>query len=366
VSLVVDWNRSWLLAALLPVLVMLNGCSTQPLNPYDSETTPLVLMPATQAGIIDRRARFREVLCAVLQARAGAVPDYRPCEEVLARVGAEPDGAGLPVDLGDSRRELIALMIPGVGWNCVEDWLNLEESVDRHVRQFGYASQKLKVDALSGSANNARQIRDAIMQMPVGDTPPRLVLVGYSKGAADLLEAVVRFPEIHGRVAAVVSAGGSVGGSPLANDADQAQLDLLRYWPGAQCTSGDAGAMESLLPSVRHKWLASNPLPAGLRYYSLATFPHPTRISDVLKPTYHKLSRVDARNDGQLLFYDQLIPGSELLAYLNADHWALGVPIARSHELLGDTLVNHNDFPREALVEALLRFIEEEMDAAER
>lgn len=355
-----------MLAALLPIALMMNGCSTQPLNPYTGETTPLVLMPAMQAGIIDRRARFREVLCAVLLARGEAVPDYRPCHEVLARVGTEPQGAGLPVDLGDSRRGLIALMIPGVGWNCVEDWLDLEGSVDRHVRQFGYALHPLKVDALSGSANNARQIRDAIMRMPNGDEAPRLVLVGYSKGAADLLEAVVRFPEIHGRVAAVVSAAGAVGGSPLANDAEQAQLELLRYWPGAQCTSGDGGALQSLLPSVRQNWLASNPLPTALKYYSLATFPHPTRISDVLKPFYHKLSRVDARNDGQLLFYDQLIPGSHLLAYLNADHWALGVPIARSHEMLGDTLVNHNDFPREALFEALLRFIEEELNAAER
>jgi hypothetical protein len=78
---------------------------------------------------------------------------------------------------------------------------------------------------LSGTANNARQIRDAIMQMELEGTEPRLVLIGYSKGAPDILEAVVSYPEIRPRVAAV-------GGSPLANDADQSQLALLQHWPG--------------------------------------------------------------------------------------------------------------------------------------
>jgi hypothetical protein len=50
-----------------------------------------------------------------------------------------------------------------------------------------------------------------------------------------------------------------------------------------------------------------------------------------------------------------------LLGYVNADHWALSVPIARSHSMLGATFVDQNDYPREALLEALLRFVEEEL-----
>ena len=43
-------------------------------------------------------------------------------------------------------------------------------------------------------------------------------------------EDVVHHPEIHARVAAVVSAAGSVGGSPLANDAEQADLNMLKHF----------------------------------------------------------------------------------------------------------------------------------------
>mgnify|MGYP006150934151 CR=1 FL=1 len=54
-------------------------------------------------------------------------------------------------------------------------------------------------------------------------------------------------------------------------------------------------------------------------------------LSALLLSEERKLGRIDARNDSQVIFYDQVIPGSQLMAYVNADHWALAVPIARSH-----------------------------------
>jgi dienelactone hydrolase len=198
------------------------------------------------------------------------------------------------------------------------------------------------------------------MAMPLPADGPRLVLIGYSKGAPDILEAVVNYPEIRSRVAAVVSAAGAIGGSPLANDAEQFQADMLRYFPGATCTSGDGGAVDSLRPATRRAWLAQNPLPADVRYYSLVTFPDPKRISSILESSYDKLSRIDARNDSQMIFYDQVVPGSVLVGYVNADHWALAVPIARTHAMIGSMFVTQNAYPREALTEAILRFIEED------
>jgi dienelactone hydrolase len=199
------------------------------------------------------------------------------------------------------------------------------------------------------------------MAMPLPQGAPRLVLIGYSKGAPDILEALVAYPEIRGRVAAMVSAAGAVGGSPLANDAEQFQADMLRHFPGSTCASGDGGAVQSLRPATRKAWMAQNPLPPGLRYYSLVTFPQPSRISSILESSYEKLSRVDARNDSQVIFYDQVVPGSALLGYVNADHWALAVPIARTHTTIGALFVTQNAYPREALTEAVLRFVEEDL-----
>jgi hypothetical protein len=339
--------------------VMIAACAA-PLIPYSTNTPPLVLATAAQAGVSDGRARFREIYCAVLEARR-ELPDHRPCEEALTRVGEEPGGTGRPVDLGPSRRSLIAAVVLGLGFDCIEEWLEPIGSVAEHLRRYGYDMVLLKVDALSSTANNARQIRDALLAMPVESGPARLVLIGYSKGAPDILDALVTYPEIRNRVAAVVSAAGAVGGSPLANDAKEYQAAMLRQFPGAICKPGDGTAVASLRPATRMAWLAANRLPTDVRYYSLATFPQPQRISVVLKSSYRKLARVDARNDGQLIFYDQLIPGSRLLAYVNADHWALAVPIARSHATMGTAFVTQNGYPREALMEALLRFIEEDL-----
>lgn len=345
----------------------LGACAPKPLIPYSVDTPPLALVPASEAQVRDKRERFREIYCAVLEARGRDVPDNRPCEDALTRVGSEPAGTGRPVDLGPSKRRLIGAIVAGIGYECFESWLQAPGSVATHVRQFGYDLVQIKVDALSSSAHNARQIRDAIVAMQTeAAAPSRLVLIGYSKGAPDILEAVVAYPEIRSRVAAVVSAAGAIGGSALANDAEQYQADLLRHFPGATCSSGDGGAVNSLRPGTRRNWLARNPLPRELPYYSLVTFPQPDRISSILKSSYDKLARIDARNDSQMIFYDQVIPGSTLMAYVNADHWALAVPISRTHTTIGSLFVTQNAYPREALTEAILRFVEEDLAIPDR
>jgi len=350
----------------LAVILMLTAgglvaCSSKPLVPYTTDTPPLVLTPASYAGVVDGRARFREIFCTVLELRGNDLPDYRPCEEALTRLGTEPAGSGAAVDTGPSRTGLMIGVVPGVGWECIAGWLNHDELANSHIGDMGFKGFRIRVDGLSGTENNARQIRDAILALPPADRDRPLVLVGYSKGAPDILQAIVSYPELRERIVAVISASGSIGGSPLAIPADQKDLGIMKYAPKSECTAGDGGAMDSLRPTTRQSWLARNPLPQGLKYYSLVTLPEPERISSVLGTSYKQLAQIDPRNDGQVLFYDQVIPNSTLLAYINADHWALAVPIARSHSFIGSTLVDKNDYPREALLEAILRFVEEDL-----
>jgi hypothetical protein len=337
--------------------LFLCACSSTPLSPYTEDPASLAL----QAGVDDGRGRFREIFCAILDERAATLPDSRTCDDALTRLGSEPEGTGRVVDLGISEKRLVGVVVPGLGWGCFANWLNLEGSVAAHVRQFGFDLITLEVDALSSSSTNARQVRDGIMAIESDSTEPHLVLIGYSKGAPDILEAIVSYPEIRSRIAAVIGAAGAVGGSPAAEKVTQSKLELLRHWPGAECSVGDGGGIESLRPEPRKSWLAENPLPQDLRYYSLVTCPHPDRISAFLKSGYKKLRRLDERNDGMVLFDDQFIPQSTFIGCVNADHWAVAVPVARTHPNIASLFVNHNDYPREALVEALLRYVEEDL-----
>lgn len=343
------------------LVVLLPGCTGKPLQPYSTEGPPLVLLPASEAGIDDRRGRFREIACAVFEDHGEDLRHYRDCEDAFTRVGIEPGATGEPVDLGPSRNNLIIAMIPGIGWECFENWLNYENEFDGHVQKFGFDSHIFEVAGMSGTATNARMVRDKVMQHADELQPRQLVLLGYSKGAPDALEAVVNYPEIRPYIAAVVSVAGSVGGSPLAYAADEKDLDLLKHIPESTCTGGDGHAVESLRPDVRQAWLAANPLPDTIPYYSMVTFPDSEHMSSILKGSWKKLAKIDPRNDSQVMVYDQIIPGSTLLAYLNADHWAIAVPVAEAHPFIGRHFVDRNAYPRQAVIEALLRFIEEDL-----
>jgi dienelactone hydrolase len=355
-------NSIWSRIGVLLAAMVLGGCAAPPLMSYSVDTPPLVVAPAAQAGIQDKRARFREIFCAVLEARRETTPDYRPCDEALTRLRAEPAGTGRPVDLTPSRRRLVLALVPGFGYDCFENWLEAPATAVEHLRRHGYDLSLIHVEGLSGTERNARLIRDALVAQPAESGAPRLVLVGYSKGANDVLEALVTYPELRPRVAAFVSVAGTIGGSPLANDASQDMAELLVHFPGAKCTAGDRGAVASLRPDTRRAWLAANPLPRDIPYYSVVTFPQPERISAILRTPYEKLSSVDARNDSQAIFYDQVIPDSALLAYANADHWAVAVPIARTHTTIAELFVTQNAYPREVLAEAILRFVEEDLE----
>ena len=265
----------------------------------------------------------------------------------MAQLESEGAPTGVPGNLGESTHSLKIVLVHGVGWGCVKNFIAPRGSVVEHLSQFGYEVTTLDVDPLSSSEHNATQIRNQILTMSDNDQGKPIVLLGYSKGAPDILEAVVKYPVLQNKVSAIVSVAGAIGGTPLANDVSQSTLNLVRHFPGAECEIGDQGALESLKPINRKRWLATNSLPKSIRYYSVITFPEQDNISSILKSTHSNFSQVAPRNDGQLIFYDQMISGSVLLGYINADHWAVAVPLNRSHAFISSTFVDKNAFPRE-------------------
>ncbi len=360
------WRSAPTSAGLL-LSTILAACVSAPTVPPTDTVNELHETIAAQE-LTDGRGRFREIFCSVLEDHGRDQPDFRSCDLALRYLGTEAGASGKPVPMEPSTAAYLLLLVPGLGWNCFEEWLHLSGSTASHLAQNGYDMHQIPVDGLSSSANNARLIRDFITDLPTEDKNRPIVLIGYSKGTPDILEALGRYPELAERVAAVVSLSGAVRGSPLAREASQAMANMLTMVPGAECeeADGDNLAVASLRPEVRQQWIEKNPLPRDVRYYSVITFPEPEQVSFVLRNSYAQLSRIDPRNDSQVIIFDQILPRSTIVSFVNADHWAMAVPVAREHDVLGTTLVNHNDFPREAFMEALLRFVEEDLASSAR
>jgi hypothetical protein len=346
--------------SLLMVFSIVWGCATAPAVPYTLATSPLVFLPARGADIDDQRGRFREILCAVNEAHGHELPEYRPCDEILHRFTDEPAGAAEPVHLGPARVKLRVAAVAGLGAECFAGLVSAFRFALEHVQGFGYQTASIRVDGLSSSTNNGRQVKDAVLAMALAPQE-RLVLIGYSKGTPDILEGLVTYRELAQRVAAVVSVAGSINGSPLADDAPASLLGMLEYLPGSECDKGDGGAVKSLKPSTRRDFARTHELPKTVQYYSLATFAQREQISFGLRGSYDDLAKIDPRNDSQMLFYDQIIHGGALLGFVNADHWAVALPISRQRPGLAATLVNRNEFPREVLLEAIVRHVEEQL-----
>jgi hypothetical protein len=241
---------------------------------------------------------------------------------------------------------------------CVSNFSQPFSDARPHVEALGFKTDMIMVNGLASSTHNAAQIHEAIEQMP---TMPdeKLVFIAYSKGAADILEALGRYPDLGNRTSAVVTLAGVVSGTPIADSIPDTLKKLADFVFEGKCAPGEGQAFESLTRKERLAWLSANRLPASVRYYSLAAFSDRDGISLILRPTYDELTLVEPRNDSQVIFHDALVPGGALLGYLNADHWAVAMPFNRDHPTLSSMFITRNAFPREVLLEAIARFLDE-------
>lgn len=340
---------------------LLGACAPQPLLPFTTDTPPTMLTVAGPAsGIDDQRARFRQILCAVAEDHGRRLPDYRDCAQLLWRLGGEAEVPADHVYLGPPRLPLRVVVIGGLAAECAAGFVPTLPSAIRHLNDLGYSASELPVSGLGSTTFNGRLIADAVLRMDLAKNE-RLILLGYSKGLPDILEGLADSPDAARRVSAVVGLAGAVNGSPLTENAPEELFSTLQNLPPGDCRVGDGEALDSLRQGRRLTWMSTHALPRDVRYFSLGVFAERERISQALRGNHDRLSLMDPRNDGQLLVQDQIIPGSTLLGYINADHWAVTMPINRAYPTLSKAFANRSPFPREILLEAIVRDVEESL-----
>jgi len=321
--------------------------------------------PKVRADVVDARGRFREIVCRLRQVRLreGPLPDDRPCDDALVRFPDEPVGTRAPVATERSRSRRRILVVPGIFGECISPWITPYGDARPHLEELGYRPDVIPVSGTAGSGKNAGSVRDFVLGLTDLAPGEKVVLVGYSKGAVDILEALVAFPELTRRVAAVVSLAGPITGSPIADDVPRWRRTLIESLLGPFC-GGGRGGITSLTREERRTFMTRARLPASIRYFSVIGMVDEPEVSRALASYYRDLARVDPHNDGQVVPEDAVIPGGVLLGYVRADHWALALPFSRAGGPLGwlaRLLADRNAYPRELLLEAIVRAVEERL-----
>jgi len=355
------FSRCFLL--LISLIIILLGCSAANLQGFSLETPAQILNPVGMPSVKDGRTRFREIFCKLLS----EAPEYRDkagrCENYLTRLSDERMSAEQLSKLPANNINLRILIIPGLLGECISDTAFPFETAMEHLRSRGFQIEPLIVSGRSSSDYNAKQIAKAVENLAL-KKEDSLILIGHSKGAVDILHFLINFPGLARRIDAVVSVAGAINGSPLSNRVADIYSKLGANLPFNECGPGDGGAFRSLERPVRLTWMANNPLPASVKYYSVASFTDRDRINRWLVSGYDMLKTIDPRNDGLLLFSDQVIPGAILLGYANDDHWEVALPFEDNNSMLSKSMSKQISYPREVLLHAIILFVTENLNSS--
>jgi hypothetical protein len=347
----------YLLAVLLALFC---GCGPV-LIPFDKNVPAQVLSYIGAPPVHDARTRFRGIFCDLLDRNRQQPCTMDGCDDCLWRLSDEPQTSAGIHRLPDHDPGLTILIVPGAFSGCIEKIGAPFHDGSERLRQMGYRIESIDISGLSSSRRNAEIIAEAVTKYISGPSH-RLILLGYSKGTTDILHFLVAYPDLALRIEAVLSVAGAVNGSPLADRYTEVEYDnwLARLFP-ERCQPGDRGVFDSLSRTQQFQWLATHPLPDHVRYYSLASFARYADVQMHLQPTYKLLEQIHPLNDGQLLFIDQLIPGSTLLGYVNADHWTIAIPVEEKFSRRDPALKDRHRQLRDALFEAMVLFLAEDL-----
>lgn len=213
------------------------------------------------------------------------------------------------------------------------------------------------------------------------------VLMGYSKGGADIVTLLVNNPEYADRVKGIVGWAGAFGGSFAANDVLK-QLQAIPDFgiPGKVDSSMAViaakmapvinsnhitrrlneydvkGAMECLTTTFRDKFNEDNE--DKLKEYGIPSFYFSGATSFFEVPYFQKMStlqldHIDQHNDMQLTQAQSRLPGnSTRLALFHANHWDMSYDGFPWYGTGGSQHLKH-PFPRRVAIASIVQFLGE-------
>jgi hypothetical protein len=345
---------------------------------FRPEAPLVVSLPIALAGVSDRRAVFAGLMERELRREATSAPGSSVDEYLQVPAGAQVDDqlvASIMQKAASKRPGTSVMVISGIFGDCVDEQslpfgdgklrtpaaLNYEAAYAQYADvTSGFSVKAVQIPGRASSEANGRVIAQAIASEAARPGVQRIVVIAYSKGLPDTLQALASLEaknEIPPQLKAVVSVAGVVMGTPLADRFASFYDSLGASLSPLGCSASQGGEMQSLTRKERREWLAAHALPETLHYYSIVAHASPDHVAPGLRPFYRMLAEFDDRNDGQMIASDAILPSSDVLAVVNSDHWTFVLPLSQHPSVWVRSLASGEKFPREALFRSTLDYV---------
>lgn len=299
----------------------------------------------------DAQDAFSDAFCSVLAQNNPDTGDWGGCERWIQKAGRTD------LKLEPLNQQYRILVVPGFMSSCFSDAPAFDGAVTALQQKYDLTVERLQVSN-ADSATNAKTLANFLEESWKQDQR-KWILVGYSKGTPDIQEALAK-ENISDKVAAFVSVAGASGGSPIAEFLPAQAERWMRDFQLKRCEGELNAGIRSLSRKERQAFLAAFP-ESPVPTYSIVAASSKESTSKALQQTWMLLNPFDRFHDGQLTRQDAIVPGSKYLGVAKGDHFAVALPFDKSENPLIRSNMDKTRFPRAALLEALLRVVQDDL-----
>jgi hypothetical protein len=310
----------------------------------------LAALPIGATTVRDARDSFAGVFCGALSHLGGR---WSSCDQYLHLASPPAPSTVEPND--DFLAGYRVLLVGGIFARCL-DVTAFQDAAAHLLEAHRFTAEHLPVYGNGSSEQNAILIRDYILR-DAQSLP--FILVGHSKGAVDLLEALVRHPQIRTRARALLTVASPVAGSRVVDVVPERLKEISERFPEiGGCVLGNGLGYKSLERKVRHEFFRDYVSSVNsLRSYSISAVASRENTSRILRGLWDYQAFFSLDQDTHVIADDAVVPGATFLAQANGDHWAVASPVELSEVKWLRDRADRNHYPRAALLEAALRTI---------
>jgi pimeloyl-ACP methyl ester carboxylesterase len=300
---------------------------------------------------------YAKTFCSVLAEFSSE--GWESCNKYVDMTVATP-----PEKLEKVSTDWTLLLLAGFGGQCLYPDVTVFLDAAEHLKdKHQIPWHHIPVEGFGSSERNAELIREEVAKLPSSE---QFIIVAHSKGAADAMVALKLYPAQLSRVKALITIAGAVGGSWLVDDLMDLNESILRRMklpcaPAARIAADNG--IDSMQRKNRQEFLAATePM---WRAYSISAVSTKDNTSKVLMPLWRRLEPYGKEQDSHIMEREAIVPGGAFLGRALGDHWAVANPFDGNPKVKKDVLkiVNHNRYPRPALIEAAVRLVTEDLKA---